>query len=157
MKKIIAWLLLAGMLGFGSYRIWDRNMQPPAPVASEQVQPAPVPPVVEAPVKAPAPTAKPAPHKPRVAPVQPPEPPKGGKAKSRPKAAPAPGSAPTRPHHVDQPFPRGADNGASTLPVSCATVRWYANNAPAIGEKLAATYNPTAAQIAAAKACLKKG
>lgn len=160
MRKL-AWLLLILMLAFGGYRIWDRNAitVPPEPVAIEQVQPIPepLPPVVQ-PAPAPAPVAKPAQRRPRAEPVRPSEPPKGGKPKAKAKPAPEPAvapprAAPARTNHVDR---GGADNGASSLPVSCATIRWYASNAPALGRKLAATYNPTAAQIAAANACLKK-
>lgn len=161
MKKLIVWLLIVGALGFGGYRIWDRNTHRPAPVAIEMqtcapgvalpcraAAPAPVPPAVAPPVEHKAPhVAKPAPHKP--------VPPKGGgKAKPRPHTALVPAAAPARPAS-DAKFPRGADAGSSVLPVSCEKVRWYAENAPRLGKALAAAYHPTAAQLAAAKACLK--
>lgn len=142
MRKL-AWILLALVLTFGGYRVYDRNTQPVAPPEIVQTVEQPAPPVVQAPV--PAPKAKPAP---RPAPQ--------GKRTPRPvpKAKPRPKTPPVAPAAPDSKFPRGAANGA--LPVSCATVRWYAAHAPGLGQRMAAAYNPTAEQIAAAKACLKK-
>lgn len=142
----LAWLLLIVVLAFGGYRVWDRNAHPVAiqPPAITQPIETPTPPVVQAP--APEPRARPAPRRP-----QPPKAPPGKpKIKPKPKAPPAA----TPPAAPDSKFPRGAANGAS-LPVSCATVRWYAKYAPALGQKLSAAYHPTAEQITAAKACLK--
>lgn len=158
MRKTIAWLMLFSVLGFGGYRIWDRNTQPAAPVAIEQVQPAPAPSIVQAPEPV-KPVAKKRRHRadPPTAREQDPRP-SIGIPRSKGKNAQAPAPAPTyslrtRGIRIAKPREQSADNGA--LPVSCATVRWYAQNNRVAGEKLAAQFHPNAAQIAAAKACLK--
>lgn len=157
MRKF-AWLLLALMLVFGGYRVWDRNTQPALlmePPAVVQTVPAPEPPVVQPPQAPEPPKAGPRPAGKRPPAASPREPrPKAAPAgKKAPVAAPAP--APKAPPPVDKPYPRAASAEAA-LPVSCATVRWYAKHAPALGQSLADRYHPTAAQLAAAEACLKQ-
>lgn len=144
MRKSIAWMMLASALVFGGYRVWDRNTVPPVPVVIEQ--PVALPPVVQAPEPVPAPES---------APIKPSRKKHGAKARHRQRNAQDPVLAPTTSASL-APHPAARDPPAA-LPVSCATIRWYAANAPAEGKALAATYHPTAAQIAAVKACLRGG
>lgn len=152
MRKSLAWLAVCAVLAVGGYRIWDRNTVVVQPPVVTQTAPVPVPEPLVQPVPEPAktdprPKAKP---KAKAVPKAQPLPTKAQPA--RPKAKAVPVKAPVQ----QAPAMKPAAPTDASLPVSCATVRWYVNNAPTLGQTLSDAYNPSAEQIAAAKACLKK-